>query len=63
MKEYKSPLVTSNVNGSWAIPALIAGVSIAKAFAAGVAAAALGSALKGDKIVDTGLPGLEPCID
>ena len=63
MKKYNAPLVISSVNEGWAIPALIAGVSIAKAFAVGVAAAVVGSALSGDKIVAPGVMGLEPCID
>mgnify|MGYP006873010500 CR=1 FL=1 len=63
MKKYDAPLVISSVKEGWAIPALIAGVSIAKAFAAGVAAAAVGSALSGDKIVAPGMLGLDPCID
>ena len=63
MKKYSAPLVTSSMSEGFAIPALIAGVSIAKAFAAGVGAAALGSALSGDNIVDRGFIGLEPCID
>ena len=63
MKKYNAPLVVSNIDEGFAIPALIAGVSIAKAFAAGVAAAAVGSAISGDKIVAPGVIGLEPCID
>ncbi|MBQ7732838.1 MAG: hypothetical protein IJT58_02315 [Synergistaceae bacterium] len=63
MKKYSAPLVTNNMPEGFAFPAIIAGVSIAKAFAAGVAAAAVGSALSGDKIIAPGLAGLEPCMD
>ena len=63
MKKYSAPLVTISVNEGFAIPAIIAGISIAKAFAAGVAAAAVGSAISGDKFVEKGLIGLEPCMD
>ncbi len=61
MKEYQSPSVISGEGGR-AIPALIAGVSVAKAFAAG-AAIALGASLFKKDITDAGLLGLEPCID
>ena len=63
MKKYSTPFITGNINGGFAFPAAILGLSIAKAFAVGVSAAALGSALKGDKIVAPGVMGLEPCID
>lgn len=62
MKEYQSPSVISGGEGGRAIPALIAGVSLAKAFAAG-AAIALGASLFKKDITDAELPGLEPCID
>ncbi len=54
MKEYQSPSVISVGEGGRAIPALIAGVSVAKA---------LGASLFKKDITDAELPGLEPCID
>lgn len=61
MKEYSAPSIIGETSGR-AIPALIAGVSVAKAFAAG-AAIALGASLFKKDITDAGLLGLEPCID
>ena len=61
MKEYKSPSVIGN-NGGFAIPALIAGISVAKALAAGVAVG-LGTSLLKKDINTIKMPGLEPCID
>ena len=61
MKKYITPSVISNQSGNYAIPALIAGLSIAKAFAAGAAVAVGSSLLKGDKSVSIDTPaGLEP---
>ena len=61
MKEYITPSVISSNTGNYAIPALIAGLSIAKAFAAGAAVALGASILKGDKSVSIDMPsGLEP---
>lgn len=60
MKEYNTPSVISD-NVSRAIPALIAGLSVGKALAAGVAIAIGTSLLKKD-IADMNMPGLEPCI-
>ena len=60
MKEYNTPTVISD-NGGRAIPALIAGLSVGKALAAGVAIAVGTSLLKKD-ITDIKMPGLEPCI-
>ncbi len=61
MKEYRTPSVTEN-GIVRAIPALIAGVSMAKAFAAG-AAVAMGASLFKKDIVATCMAGLEPCLD
>ena len=61
MKEYETPSITG-WNTDRAIPALIAGVSVAKAFAAG-AALAVGASLFKKDITDAGMLGLEPCID
>ncbi len=57
MKEYTTPSVMGTSKGSFLIPAMIAGLSVASAFAAGAAA----SLLKGDKSVSVDMPaGLEP---
>ena len=56
MKEYSAPSVTDNKQQ------VSRTVSIAGAFLAGTLAA-LGAAMRGDKIVEHGLLGLEPCID
>ena len=61
MKEYNSPSIISD-NGGRAIPALIAGLSVGKALAAGVAVAVGTSLLKKD-IIDAEVPGLEPCLE
>ncbi|MBQ7577300.1 MAG: hypothetical protein IJT21_03415 [Synergistaceae bacterium] len=56
MKEYITPSITSSNTGKFAFPAIIAGLSIAEAFALGAAAA-----IKGDKSVSVDMPsGLEP---
>lgn len=62
MKEYITPSVTGSKDRGRAIPALIAGISLAKAFAAGAAIALGTSMLKKDITAET-IPGLEPCID
>ena len=65
MKEYTTPSITGiNGNGRTipAITAIIAGLSIAKAFAAG-AALAVGSSLLKKDFVAVDMPGLEPCLD
>ena len=56
MKKYNAPLIIDE--GLEVVRTL----SIAGAFAAG-ALAALGTALRGDKIVERSMMSLEPCID
>ena len=62
MKEYTTPSITGINGNGRAIPAIIAGLSIAKAFAAGAALAVGASMLKKD-FVAVDMPGLEPCLD
>ena len=62
MKKYITPSVSGSTGGGRAIPALIAGVSLAKAFAAGAAIAVGSSLLKKDIVADV-MPALEPCLE
>ena len=57
MKEYVTPSIMGTSKGGFIVPAMIAGLSVASALAAGAAA----SLLKGDKSVSVDMPtGLEP---